>query len=802
MADGRVAQALAVADAAIERLPHDPSLAHVRGVVLMAWNRHVEALTSLRRAEACGGASVELFIDAGWCSYMLGDLAQAEGFHSKAVAMSPDSPDAHFALGVVRKGKGDFDAAMLCFDRVRVVSPAYPDCALNMAMCERGSGNQEAAENWLRRSLKDSERDPRAWCLLGMVLMAQERHDEAFDCFGRARDLEIETGIDARSLAQHVASLLSLGRAAEAGAMCETRLAGEPDPSAHAHYAFALLTTGRFREGWQQYDYRWFEEPMRSARAAYPRPVWAEQSLAGKTILLRAEQGFGDIIQFARYATPLKGLGATVLMQVHDGIVELAQHFTGVDRVLPKGEVFTKFDYYIGMLSLPRAFATEESTVPSNVPYIHADPSRVARWAVRIREIEGLKVGLAWAGNPGHKRDRDRSIRLEKLAPLWQIAGVKYVSLQKVLRLGDAEIVREVPTMLNLGPELADFADTAAVIDGLDLVICVDTAVAHLAGAMGKPVWLMIPTVADFRWMQDREDSPWYPTMRIFRQASKDDWDDVVRRVGESLRKVANGDGSVLRPPLSSDRPPEQMARETSNTPQPIALVTEGRDGILQYVQGLDAECRSIEWYGEYLTGQLEVLARVVPSDAHIVEIGSGIGAHALWFAKVLEPQAHLFLYEHRPIVRRILLQNLEANALAGRATLVRGTICGAGKGIQSGEELPAHTIDDLRLGRLDLLKVQLPELALEILSGAETTLWRLRPKLLIAAQDDRSLAKLSLHAKERGYRCWRLDGALFNPRNFNQRGDDIFNGGRWLGLVAIPEEVDVGTSLSDLRGV
>jgi hypothetical protein len=287
--------------------------------------------------------------------------------------------------------------------------------------------------------------------------------------------------------------------------------------------------------------------------------------------------------------------------------------------------------------------------------------------------------------------------------------------------------------------------------------------------------------------------------MRIFRQATKGDWDDVVRRIGESLRKAAAGDDAVLRPPGSSERAQEQASSQTCDAAQPIALVTEARDGIVQYVPGLDAESRSIGWYGEHLTGQLDVVAQVVPRDAHVVEIGSGIGSHALWLAKVLEPQAHLFLYEHRPIVRRILSQNLDANGVAGRATLVRGTICGAGPP-GAGAEPPAHTIDDLRLGRLDLLKVEIPECASEIMSGAETTLWRLRPKLLIAVQDDRSLTELGQRAKEFSYRCWRVDVALFNPRNFNRREDDIFHGGRWLGLLAIAEEVDVGALAPELR--
>lgn len=792
IAAGRLAVALATVDAAIGPSPDDPGLMHLRGCVLIAWNRHVEALAAFCRGIACGGNQLELLIDAGWCSYMLGDFTQAERLQSRAVAAAPDSSEAHFALGVVLRAKKDFTAAVECFDKVRVLSPAYADCALNVAMCERGMGNQAAAEAWLRRAIADNERDPRAWCLLGMVLVVQERHEEAFASYRRARELERETGSDARTLAQYVASLLTLGRVEDALALCEGGLAESPDPSAHSHYAFALLTTGRFHEGWQQYEYRWFEEPMRAARSRYPVPVWNGQSLAGKTVLLRGEQGFGDIIQFARYATPLKALGATVIMQVHVGIVELAQHFADVDRVLAKEEAFTRFDYYVEMMSLPRVFGTEVATIPAHVPYVGTDAAQVVRWSARLGNDARPRVGLVWAGNPDHLRDHARSIALEKLAPLWEVAGVRYVSLQKVPRPGDAAKMPPASTMLALGPALQNFAETAALIETLDLVVCVDTAIAHLAGAMGKPVWLMVPTVVDFRWMLEREDSPWYPTMRIFRQHEPGNWSAVVDRVAGNLRRWATGDATVLHAPRANTvtepeaAPPATAAR--------IARVTEARDGIFQYLPDLDPEARSIAWYGEFLTAQLDVLAQVVPTDAHLVEFGAGIGAHALWFARVLGPEAHLFLYEERPIVRRLLSQNLDSNALSGRATLVRGTL-----GASGALPPPAHTLDELRLARLDLLKVEVPGRVEEILRGAEGTLWRLRPRLSLSAQDEGALAAWSERLRAYGYRCWRVDVPCFNPRNFNRREVDIFAGARWLGLLAVPEEVDAASALARL---
>ena len=795
LAAGRVAEALAEVDAGLERFAGNPDLEHVRALVLVAWRRYREANAAYRRAEACGSKSAQLYVDAGWCAYLLGDLASAERSHERAIALAPDSADAHFALAVTLKAKNDFAAALARFNRVRALSPGYPDCTLNVAMCERGLGNGAAAEALLRRAIEENGRDPRPWCVLGLVLMSQDRCDEAFEAFRRSRALELDTGDDARSLAQHAASLIAVGRAAEARDLCESGLPVTPDASAHSSYAFALLTTGNFREGWAQYENRWFEEPMRSLRARYPQPVWSGQPLAGKTILLRAEQGFGDIVQFARYATPLKALGASVVMQVHRGILELAEHFADVDRVFSKEEAFTRFDYYVDMMGLPRAFGTDLATIPSNVPYVGVDASRASRWAQRIGDAPGLRVGVVWAGNPAHARDRHRSIALESLAGLWHVEGVRYVSLQKEPRPGDAEKMPGASVMLNLGPELESFADTAAVIDGLDLVICIDTAIAHLAGALGKPVWLLLPKVADFRWMQDREDSPWYPTMRLFRQETAGDWNGVVGRVAEGLREVARGSAAFLTPPREHD---DQGA--ATATASGIARVSEARDGIVKYMPELDAEARSIPFYGDYLSPALDIVARILPIDAHVVEVGSGFGTHALWMAKVLGPDAQLFLYEYRPLVRQILSQNLEANAISTRATLVRGSLVGMNATGSEQSELPLHVLDDLRLTRLDLMKVQEPGPALDLLDGAEATLWRLRPRLLLAAHDDVSLSELAQRVKEYGYRCWRVEVPLFDPRNFARRDHDIFDGGAWLALLAVPEEVDVGSLLSAQR--
>jgi predicted O-methyltransferase YrrM len=451
-------------------------------------------------------------------------------------------------------------------------------------------------------------------------------------------------------------------------------------------------------------------------------------------------------------------------------------------------------------MGIPRVLGTAHATIPSDVPYLRADPAKLEKWKGRI-DARGLKVGLAWAGNPLHKRDQYRSVPFERLSPLWGIQGVSYFSLQKQPLASDIEKFPPESAMFDLGPSLEDFSDTAAAIAHMDVVICVDTSVAHLAGALGKPVLLMLPEVGDFRWMLTREDSPWYPTMRLFRQQRLGEWAEVIARVKVALEDAVRT-GSLVGPPpaLPTTTQLEDLDVEAEATieadtstelPMAISRVAEARYGILQYVPNGGVTARSIAWYGEFLQPQVDLLARMIGPDDRLLEVGSGIGAHAIPLAKMLGPRGHLFLYETRPVLRRILQQNLAASRVTETTTLMRRAISGARATPEEGE-----TLDDLLLDRLDLLKIQSDAVTDDILEGASDTLWRLRPKLFVSAPDDTSLADRARQVKAYGYRCWRMESPYFNSGNFYRRDTDIFDGRRSLALLAIPEEVNIAIVL------
>jgi hypothetical protein len=320
-----------------------------------------------------------------------------------------------------------------------------------------------------------------------------------------------------------------LGRDQDALANYQRALAVRPD-YADAHYAesFVRLRLGDFRAGFVKYEWRWRRSELASYRRDLGKPLWlGEASLAGKTILLHAEQGFGDTIHFARYAPLVAQQGATVILEVQPALKELLAPLAGT--IIGRGEKLPAFDCHCPLLSLPLAFRTDLDTIPARGPYIAAATDRVASWRSRISP--GRAVGIVWCGNPSFRNERNRSMSFADVAPLLRTPGINFVSLNPGLPPDQVAALAELPNVTHVAADFRDFADTAAVIENLGLVVTTDTATAHLAGAMGKPVWIMLSCGPDWRWLMGRDDCPWYPTARLFRQPKPGDWSSVVDRL-------------------------------------------------------------------------------------------------------------------------------------------------------------------------------------------------------------------------------------------------------------------------------
>jgi hypothetical protein len=334
------------------------------------------------------------------------------------------------------------------------------------------------------------------------------------------------------------AALQMQGRHAEAIENYRQTLRLKPDyAEVHNNLGMVLLLTGKFAEGWAEYQWRLYAKDVAYPHR-YENPRWDGSSFADRTLLVHYEQGLGDNLQFVRYLPMVKARGGTVIFEVRKSLLGLLRGFPGIDELVEASfdvKPAVDFDIYTSLLELPRIFGTTLETIPADVPYIHADSGKVEYWKSRLAGND-FKVGIVWAGKPTNKNDRNRSCPLEQFASLAQIPGVRLYGLQKGQAATQLEELSDKIAVTDLDSQIEDFTDTAAVIENLDLVVSVDTAVLHLAGAMGKPVWALLPFTSDWRWMLDRRDSPWYPTMKLFRQRKWGDWDDVFQRVAEELK--------------------------------------------------------------------------------------------------------------------------------------------------------------------------------------------------------------------------------------------------------------------------
>jgi tetratricopeptide (TPR) repeat protein len=779
---------------------------HARAQVLTKWRRYREAIADFRRLCAAR-PDAPMLAGAAWCHYLVGDTSTAIDLARRATDADPQLFDAQFALAVACRTTGDFASARQAITSALKAAPQHPDAWLEMANVAQGDGHASEAEAALRRAIELNPQSASAWSSLGSLLQISARVQESEIAYRRAQECEIESGEDAHVTAHRAVALVETGRYVEAIDLCESVIPGAPDAAINAPYSYALLATGRLREGWEQYESRWAIEPMRDTRVRDDTPVWTGQPISGKTILLRAEQGLGDVIQFARYATGLKKLGAAeVMLQVHAGMQALSQGFADVDFAFETLESPRPIDYYIHLMSLPRILGKHTSSIPADVPYLALDARSRAKWEVRIAS-EIPKIGFVWAGNPVHVRDRQRSISLAVLAPALKVPGIRCYSLQKEFR--ESDVASAPDTLEYLGPELVDLCDAAAAIEQLDLLITVDTGLAHLAGALAKPVWMLVAEPADYRWLEGREDSPWYPSMRIFRQASTGDWSVPVARIEQDLYALADGDRSVLTSgrsisPTPSAGKAEPDTPETS--PAGITRFIEGREGIFQCIPGLDDEAVSIESYGEYRSAHLQLLGKVLPVDATVLEVGSGLGSHALWLARVLSPNAEIILYEARSLVRRLLVQNLEANQCVDRVTLPRGALMPATAGetlvaaIDGNLEEPHCIVDQLQLQKLELFKINDVESAIGLIEGARDTIWRHRPALFVTVRDIGQAHDVAAACNTVGYRSGLLSTPLFNPLNHARSADDVFGGRKAHSVLALPEELPSVALLDELE--
>ncbi len=532
---GRLEEALASCDCALAARPNHVEALLNRGNALKDLKRFAAALQSYDWALAVRPDYVEALSNRAVVLLELKQFEVALANCDRALALRPDFAEAHSNRGNALHALERFEEALASYDRALALRPDFADAHVNRGGTLHALKRLDDALADYDRALALMPNRAETHYNRGNTLHTLKRFDDALASYDHALALRPDY---VEALANRGVTLHNLKRFDQALSCYERVRAIRPD-FADAHYNEALcrLLLGDLVRGFDKHEWRWETEQHRSAKRNFLQPLWTgSDDVAGKTVLLHAEQGFGDTIQFCRYAPQVAARAARVVLEVQEPLRALMATLPGMAQIVSRGETLPEFDMHCPLLSLPCAFATRLETVPNATPYLHASAEAVASWKRRLGVRDRPRIGLAWSGRPTHKNDHNRSIDLAVFLHILAGLNATFVSLQRDVRAADGVALRERGDIIHFGDELKDFSDTAALIANLDLVVAVDTSVAHLAGALAKPVWVLLPFNPDWRWLLDRDDSPWYPTARLFRQDESRRWEAVIARASAALR--------------------------------------------------------------------------------------------------------------------------------------------------------------------------------------------------------------------------------------------------------------------------
>ena len=508
--EGRLDDAVALCRSVLEAEPEAAQAEHLLGVIAHQDGKLGAAIEHVQRAVRFAPHVALFHANLGEMLRLAGQPKLAVAEARRALEIEPAMPMALNNLGVALYELKDYEAAALAQRDAIVAKPDFADAYSNLGNALHALRRFDEAIAAYRQALAINPNYADAWANLGTTLHHSGNFDEGIAVLRRAMALAPYHG------------------------------------NARSGLGILLLMRGDLAEGWDEYEWRLRSAERKGRR--FPENPWQGENLARKHIYVEAEQGFGDALQFARYMPLLTARGAMVTLRVHQQLVTLLREsLRGVTVLGDRGDP-APYQYDAILLSLPRLLKTRLETIPAEIPYLRPPAAAVQQWTGRLVKMKGLRIGIAWAGNPGHANDHRRSVSLPLLAPLFDVSDTSFASLQYGPRTADLKKLKGRAALEDLGSEFKDFVDTAAAVSALDLIITVDTSIAHLAGALGKPVWVLLPLVTDWRWMLGREDSPWYPTMRLFRQKRSDDWAEVIARVEDELNAVAQGNAARLTP--------------------------------------------------------------------------------------------------------------------------------------------------------------------------------------------------------------------------------------------------------------
>jgi FkbM family methyltransferase len=748
-------------------------------------------------------------LDIGWKRHQGGDVRGAESIYQQVLDVAPQNANAWCFLGMARHDQSRYEEAEQAYAEALRIQPEFPIALSNLGNTLKQQGKLDEAVASCRKSLQIKPDYATAYNNLGVAMVAQGRLQEAADSFETAIGLMPEDAVAHTNLG---AALVRQGRFEEGTEQAQAALKLNPRyAEAHKNQAIVWLLLGDFERGWPEYEWRW--QCPGSKLPSFLQSQWEGEPLDEKTILLFAEQGLGDTIQFIRYAASMQQQAKRVVVSVQKPLLKLLKDAPGIDQLIAHGETPPHFDVYVPLLSLPRVVRTRLENIPRSVPYLYPNQQLVESWRQRLAASPGFRVGIAWQGSPDFHADHHRSITLPTFAPLAEIPGVTLFSLQKGFGSEQLDTVDfDVVRFDQIDVQSGAFMDTAAIMSCLDLVITSDTSIPHLAGALGVPTWVALPLAPDWRWLLERSDSPWYPTMELFRQTELSNWSAVFRRIAERLRERV-----ATHPALTTDvpTPPVTEPPAQEEDPRPSAGFNrqkQCRHGTMLYNRNDIYIGRSLELYGEFSEGEIDIFRQFLLPQKTVVEAGANIGTHTVALSRIVGEQGRVWAFESQRIVFQTLCANVALNSLTNvdcRQVALGATtdelfippldysrennFGGLGLGSYSrGEPVSQVTLDSFDLPACDLIKIDIEGMERDVLIGAEQTIARHRPVLYVENDRQDKSATLLDWLRSAKFRLFRHEPPLFRPDNYFRNSKNAFGRIVSINLLCIPAEVDV----------
>lgn len=772
----------------------NPNLAEIHnnlGNCFLAKNQLEDAIASYQKAVTLNPKYPEAYYNLGNACKAKGDLATAKIHYEKTISLKPNFPEVHNNLGLVLQEEGYLAAAITCYQEAIKLNPEYAEAHNNLGNAFEEEKNLEKAIACYEKSLALNSNYIDAYNNLGNVLLTQGKAEEAIACYQKALDLNPNY---VQAHYNYANALKYLDRLDDAIAKLQYTLTLDPNfAEAHKNLGISLLIKGDFASGFSEYEWRWYTKEYR--KIASFQPVWHGGDLQGKKILLLCEQGYGDNIHFIRYAPLIAQQGAHITLACYEELYRLFSSVSGIEKIVTSGTT-VEYDYCAPTMSLPYLMGTTTETIPTNIPYLF--PPKTTAIILESPPETYLKIGIVWAGNPGNTNDRNRSCSLLNFLPILDIPGIAFYSLQKGAKAQDLTALNLTQKIQNIGEKINDFADTAAVINQLDLVICVDTSVAHLAGAMGKPVWVLLSKVADWRWMLEGENNPWYPTLRLFRQTKLGDWHPVFQKVALELEKLV-GD--------LQNKVMENNLIEQSLVPvDGFNKLKKCRHGLLLYNINDIEVGKSLEAYGEYKEGEIELLQKIIKPKDLVVDIGANIGVNTVFLAQAVGNQGTVLAFEPQRVIFQNLCANLALNsitntycynvAVGDTFSAIKLPVLDYSKPDdfskidigenEEGELAQTITLDSLNLPQCRLIKIDVAGMELAVLQGAVNTIKALQPILYINYQpkNDKSLINFLV---ECGYRLYWHKIPIYQQNNYLQNPENLFGKAESNSIFCVP---------------